>query len=74
MNFDPGSLQHCIAKMPLDLKKGIEICCLLSQGRLNEMMSQIRLHSHLPGGRGSEQYTIASEMQQEIRQVSSLTH
>ncbi|XP_071787665.1 nuclear pore complex protein Nup54-like [Asterias amurensis] len=38
------------------------------KGRLNEMMSQIRLHSHLPGGRGSEQYTIASEMQQEIRQ------
>ncbi|XP_038054996.1 nuclear pore complex protein Nup54-like [Patiria miniata] len=38
------------------------------KGRLNEMMSQIRLHSHLPSGRGSEQYTIAAEMQQEIRQ------
>ncbi|XP_022079496.1 nuclear pore complex protein Nup54-like [Acanthaster planci] len=38
------------------------------KGRLNEMMSQIRLHSHLPPGRGSEQYALATEMQQEIRQ------
>ena len=34
------------------------------------MMSQVRLQSHVGGGRGAEQYQISPELQQEIRQVN----
>ena len=33
-------------------------------------MSQVRLQSHVGGGRGAEQYQISPELQQEIRQVT----
>ncbi|XP_041459535.1 nuclear pore complex protein Nup54-like [Lytechinus variegatus] len=38
------------------------------KARLNEMLSQIRLQSHLPFSRNSEQYSIDSDLQYEIRQ------
>ncbi|XP_030836901.1 nucleoporin p54 isoform X2 [Strongylocentrotus purpuratus] len=38
------------------------------KARLNEMLSQIRLQSHLPFSRSSEQYSIDSDLQYEIRQ------
>ena len=45
----------------------------LIQGRLNEMLSHIRLQSQVSLGRAEERYELTMDMQQEIKLVSILT-
>lgn len=51
-----------------------ELClieaCFSSQGRLNELMSQIRMQNHFGAVRAEERYYIDADLLREIKQVS----
>lgn len=42
------------------------------QGRLNELMSQIRMQNHFGAVRSEERYNVDADLLREIRQVSAL--
>ena len=44
-------------------------CFLFVQGRLNELMSQLRMQNHMGGLRSESSYQMDESVQQEIRQV-----
>lgn len=44
--------------------------CFSSQGRLNELMSQIRMQNHFGAVRAEERYYIDADLLREIKQVS----
>ena len=44
--------------------------CPCLQGRLNELMSQIRMHTQIPGSAGSEgRYTVDPPLMADVQQV-----
>lgn len=47
-------------------------CCLSLQGRLNELMSQIRMQNHFGAVRSEERYNVDADLLREIKQVSRL--
>lgn len=44
-------------------------CCLSLQGRLNELMSQIRMQNHFGAVRSEERYSVDADLLREIKQV-----
>lgn len=44
-----------------------------AQGRLNELMSQIRMQNHFGTVRSEERYSVDADLLREIRQVSCVT-
>ena len=48
--------------------KQVNVCLL--QGRLNELMSQIRMQNHLAGTRNDVSYQMDPSLQEEIKHVS----
>ena len=47
-----------------------EPCGYIFQGRLNELMSQIRMQNHLSSSRSDINYQMDTNVQSEIKQVS----
>lgn len=55
----------------LEVKRiNVSISSYLCQGRLNELMSQIRMQNHLAGTRADVSYQMDPSLQQEIKHVS----
>lgn len=50
----------------------LQFCCLsvFFQGRLNELMSQIRMQNHFGAVRSEERYNVDADLLREIKQVS----
>jgi len=48
--------------------------CLLLQGRLNELMSQIRMQNHFGAVRSEERYSVDADLLREIKHVSADIH
>ena len=46
----------------------------LFKGRLNELMSQLRMQTQVPGARADQQCMLDPMLLDEIRQVSSVSH
>lgn len=60
---------HTLELTEVDESHSIE-ACLSSQGRLNELMSQIRMQNHFGAVRAEERYYIDADLLREIKQVS----
>ncbi len=45
------------------------LCCLFFQGRLNELMSQIRMQNHFGAVKSEERYSVDADLLREIKQV-----
>lgn len=48
------------------------VCRLSLQGRLNELMSQIRMQNHFGAVRSEERYSVDADLLREIKQVRHL--
>lgn len=50
------------------------MCCFFLQGRLNELMSQIRMQNHFGAVRSEERYSVDADLLREIKQVRQHFH